>query len=135
MIYLETKKSFPKTEVLYRPPIYSLEIYSSTKNFLGLARDLQTDLSVLAEDLAIFFRGIFNQGILISRNFFSKEIFFQEISYQGILLPRNASCKEFFFRGISPRNFLASILSIFFRFPYYLFLRIVDIFQLYKKTQ
>jgi hypothetical protein len=53
MIYLYTKKSFPKTENLSRPSIYSLEIYSGTKNFLGLRRDLQTGLTVLGEDLAI----------------------------------------------------------------------------------
>jgi hypothetical protein len=53
MIYLDTKKSFPKTENLSRPSIYSLEIYSGTKNFLGLTCDLQTGLSVLGEDLAI----------------------------------------------------------------------------------
>jgi hypothetical protein len=53
MIYLDTKKSFPKTENLSRPSIYSLEIYSGTKNFLGLTCDLQTDLTVLEEDLAI----------------------------------------------------------------------------------
>jgi hypothetical protein len=53
MIYLDTKKSFPKTENLSRPSVYSLEIYSGTKKFLGLTCNLQTDLTVLGEDLAI----------------------------------------------------------------------------------
>jgi hypothetical protein len=53
MIYLDTKKSFPKTENLSRPSIFSLEIYSGTKIFLGLTCDLQTGLTVLGEDLAI----------------------------------------------------------------------------------
>jgi hypothetical protein len=53
MIYLNMKKLHARAENLSRPSIYSLDFYSSTKNFLVPMYDLEIGLIVLGEDLDI----------------------------------------------------------------------------------
>jgi hypothetical protein len=53
MIYLNMKKLHARAEIFSRPSIYSLDFYSSTKNFLVPMCDLEIGLIVLGEDLDI----------------------------------------------------------------------------------
>ncbi len=53
MIYLNIKNLDARAENLSRPSIYSLDFYSSTKNFLVPMCDLEIGLIVLREDLDI----------------------------------------------------------------------------------
>jgi hypothetical protein len=54
MIYLNMKKLHARAENLSRPSIYSLDFYSSTKNFFLVPMcDLEIGLIVLGENLDI----------------------------------------------------------------------------------